>query len=374
MDTPLTDRPRSLVVHDVDPLADPRWDAFVMSRPDATAFHRAAWLAVLAEEYQQPTAHLACLDADGGIVGVLPLVQTRGLPLGIAGARGLARLSSLPRTSTAGPLADGPGAAAALLTAAIEQAQDRGVHLQIKPVSPDLDGLVDGLGGLPWRSTYVLDLPQDSPDNCFDTRHRRKRLRHLVLKSEREGVQVRPGTIDDLAAWYRLYLDAMRRHVQPARPLRLFRALLDRCQGGGLGRWSVAEAGTGADRHLVGGIFCLDGTATTTYAFTGLDRRAVTLHPVDALLWEAIHHAHAAGMRHFDLGEVPDGNESLARFKLKWGTHPQPVRRYYWPSVEADDADSAAGSAPLPTRFERSWQRVPLPVTAVAGGVVHRYL
>jgi serine/alanine adding enzyme len=372
MGAQLTDRPRSLVVRETDPLSDARWDAFVLSRPEATCFHRSAWLSVLEAEYRQPTAHLACMDPSGSIVGILPLVRTRGLPLGIAGTRGLARLSSLPRTSTAGPLADGPDATTALLSAAIELAQADGTHLQIKPVAPDLDGLVPGLCGLPWRSTYMLDLPEDSPDNCFDTRQRRKRLRHLVLKSEREGVRVRPGTPTDLTAWYRLYLDGMRRHAQPARPLRLFRALMARCEADGLGRWSVAEVAT--ERRLVGGIFCLDGTTTTTYAFTGLDRRAGTLHPVDALLWEAIHHAHTACMRRFDLGEVPTGHDSLARFKLKWGAHPEPVRRYYWPPVAADGAETHARSSPLPTLFERAWQHVPLPVTALAGTVVHRYL
>jgi hypothetical protein len=358
----------------VDPTRDPRWDVFVEHHPTAQATHRSSWLDVLAQEYEQPQVHLLCEDTAGQVQGVLPLVETRGVPLGLGGARGRARLSSLPRTSMAGPIADTPLAATTLLTAAAAHAEERGRLLQLKPVDPDLDGLVPGIVGIPWWPTYVLDLPEDAAAGCFDTRHRHKRLRHLVLKSEREGVRVREGEAADLDAWYRLYLAPMRRHVQPARPRRLFAALLARCQDSGLGRFTVAEAGMAGDRHLVAGTFFLTGSTTASYAFTGLDRAAATAHPLDALLWDAIHHAHATGLRHVDLGQVPPDNPSLATFKLKWGTQPVPVRRYHRPALEPAEPRGTESPTRRSTAGERLWQRVPLPVTAYVGGAVQRFL
>ncbi|MCW3001106.1 MAG: hypothetical protein JWQ20_404, partial [Conexibacter sp.] len=80
----------------VDPSSDPRWDTYVTSHPDAVVFQHSAYLRALAREYGRPVLGLACEDAGGGLRGVLPLMWTRGLPLGRAVAG--RRLASLPRT------------------------------------------------------------------------------------------------------------------------------------------------------------------------------------------------------------------------------------------------------------------------------------
>jgi CelD/BcsL family acetyltransferase involved in cellulose biosynthesis len=360
-----------LQVHEVDPTSDPRWDAFVRGDSRATAFHRSAWLGVLAEEYEQPHHHLLCTEG-GRVVGVLPLVQTRGVPLGLSGYLGSARLSSLPRTPMAGPLADGSAATSALLAAARARAAELKVQLQIKPAVVELDGLVAEVVGVPWRYTYVLQLPEDPADLCFGTRGKHGRIRRMVLKSRRDGVVVRPGTAADVHGWYRLYLEAMRLHAQPARPERFFVALLAACERDGLGRFTVAE--TSNPSRIVGGVYSLDGTEVVSYAFTGLDRRAATLRPVDALLWEAIHHACAEGMRRYDFGEVPNGNLPLAEFKLKWGARPEQLRRFYWPPIAPEDAKEGGPPPWIEGVSVAAWRRLPLGLTALAGRVVHRYL
>jgi CelD/BcsL family acetyltransferase involved in cellulose biosynthesis len=330
---------------------------------------------VLAEEYDQPQVALACEDGHGRVVGVLPLVRTRGVPLGFGGYLGSARLCSLPRTAAAGPVADHRAATAALLRAAVDRASALGLRLQIKPVTSDLDGLVPEVVGVPWRSTYVLHLPGDPDQRCFDTRHRERRLYHLAHKAAIDGLRVETGTAADLDTWYRHYLAAMRLHAQPARPRHLFTSLLAACEADPtFGRFSVAVSGTGAERRVVAGIFSLDGTSTTSYAFTGLDRSAGRSHPVDALLWDAIHRSNASGLLAFDLGEVPTGHDALATFKRKWGSEPEPVRRYYWPPVRAEEATEAGPTPRSRSVAVAAWQRLPLPVTAFVGKVVHRYL
>ncbi|HSL56951.1 MAG TPA: GNAT family N-acetyltransferase [Acidimicrobiales bacterium] len=366
----------AVVVREVDPATDPRWDAYVGTHPAASAYHRSAWLRVLATEYDQPLTALAGEDAGGRIAGVLPLVRTRGIPFGIGGALGSPRLCSLPRTPAAGPVADHPAATAALLEAGVRRAEALGVRVQLKPVTSDLDGLVPELVGVPWRLTYVLHMPSDPEACCFDSRRRERRLHHLVRKAEADGVSVETGSFADLDDWYRLYLDAMRLHAQPARPRRLFQALLAACEADpAFGRLSVAVVRDGGARRVVAGIFVLNGTETTSYAFTGLDRGAAARsHPVDALVWDAIHRSHAAGLRRFDLGEVPNGHEALATFKLKWGTTPEPVRRYYWPPIPPEEVAETGPSPGSGSRAVAAWRRVPLPVTALAGRIVHRYL
>ena len=48
-----------------------RWDAFVMSCPQATFFHRAGWQRVLREVFRHET-HFLYAEVDGRIEGVVP--------------------------------------------------------------------------------------------------------------------------------------------------------------------------------------------------------------------------------------------------------------------------------------------------------------
>src|SRR5207237_7648731 len=86
-------------------------------------------------EYGHPLIGLACEDAARGLLGILPLMPTRGLPLGgnIAGRR----LSSLPRTPVAGPLAVDEEACATLVRAAVARVEaEPGGQLQLKFAAP----------------------------------------------------------------------------------------------------------------------------------------------------------------------------------------------------------------------------------------------
>ena len=57
-----------LRVIEMNPQADPRWEAFVESHPDSTIYHHPAWLDVLQREYGQRGLYLACESADGNLL------------------------------------------------------------------------------------------------------------------------------------------------------------------------------------------------------------------------------------------------------------------------------------------------------------------
>src|SRR2546427_9342209 len=148
-------------VIEVDPIGDPRWRHLVLSHPDATVYHHPAWLEAIQYEYGRPLIGLACEDAARQLLGILPLMSTRGLPPGgnFAGRR----LSSLPRTPIAGPLAVDEQACATLVRAAVARVEaEPGVQLQLKIAAP----LPSAAAGLvhcrPWRKSYALDLTDAS--------------------------------------------------------------------------------------------------------------------------------------------------------------------------------------------------------------------
>ena len=366
----LADRAHGLYLRELDPIADERWDRFVCAHPDGLVYHSSAWLRVLHRENGQRPVGLAVENAAGELEGVLPLMATKGVPLLRGGMLSGQRLSSLPRTPVAGPLAERDRVAALLVAGAVERTPP-GARLQLKPPEPTLDGLVDDVVGLPWDVTYRAELPDRPDDLRFGHARHHSRTCNRVRKSLRLGVVVRAAdSFDDVRAWYPLYLATMRHHVVAARPLKLFRAMWEELRPRGTMRLLLAEH----DGRLLAGSVLLTGGSTMFFAFNGVLRSALHLCANDLLQWHSIHQACREGYRTYDLGEVTEGNEGLAGFKSKWGNDCRRLRRYYYP---APQQPAASGSDERSTRIgllERSWRRVPLPATRVAGRLVYRYL
>ena len=356
---------------------DPRWDAFVVASPDATAFHHSGWIAALEEEYGQPALRLACEEPDGTLSGVLPLMVTRGLPLGIGGASAGRRLSSLPRTPVAGPVAASPEVLRVLTRAAIDRAAAAGLRLQLKPAGTALDGLVPSLRGAPWRVSYVRPLPDDPAGLRFGNSRNHARVTWAVRKAERERLRVLDAATEaDLREWYRLYLDVNRWRGQPSRPYRFFRAAWKNLAPHGYLRLLLARREqSGRDTVLAGSMVLILGP-TAFYAFNGRMREALPLRPNDLLQWHAMRAAIGAGSQWYDFGEVEEGNEGLAQFKSKWGTEARDLIRYHAPPLPAAVTGYrvSVGGTRARALALRAWRRVPLPVTAAAGDQMYRFL
>src|SRR5207249_4521074 len=135
---------------------DTRWEAFLAGHPDAVIYQHPGWIRALEKEYGHECVALACEDPGGQLRGILPLMATCGLPWDLGGHRTRRRLSSLPRTPVAGPLATDPGATVVLISSAIERGRmDASLQLEVK-VHGELEKTIDGLVRLPWRQTLVL--------------------------------------------------------------------------------------------------------------------------------------------------------------------------------------------------------------------------
>jgi hypothetical protein len=358
-----------LRLRELDPSADERWERYVRAHPGGLVYHTSAWLRVLQRENGQRPVGLVVENAGGELEGVLPLMATKGVPLLRGGTLSGRRLSSLPRTPVAGPLAEHERGVALLVAGAVERTPP-GARLQLKPPTATLDGLVDGVVGLPWHVTYTVELPDRPEDLRFGDARNHNRIRNRVKKSTKLGVVVRHAEdFDDVRAWYPLYVDTMREHVAAPRPLKLFRAMWEELRPRGTMRLLLAER----DGRLLAGSVLLTGGSTMFYAFNGAVRSTLHLRPNDLLQWHAIHHACEEGYRTYDLGEVPEGDEGLAGFKSKWGSDARRLRRYHYPPPRpaAPGGERRAGPIAL---LECGWRRVPLPATRLAGRLIYRYL
>jgi CelD/BcsL family acetyltransferase involved in cellulose biosynthesis len=368
--------PDTLKVVEVDARTDPRWEAFVAAHPGGLVYHHPLWLQVLEHEYGRKPICLACEDTLGHIRGVLPLLTTGGLPFKRGGELTGRRLASLPRTPVAGPLAVDGDATAALVRAAVAYVEREGeMRLQLKVWSNDLDGAIPGLVGIPWRLSYVLQLPGRSEELRFGNSRNHSAIKRAVNKAARMGVEVRQAESEDqLRAWYELYLGTMRWHAVPPRPYRFFKVCWDLLRPHGLIRLLLAEQHeAGHSKLLAGSIFFMFGQ-TVFYAFNGRRPEDLGLRPNDAIHWRAIHDARSEGYSRFDFGEVVESQHGLAEFKSKWGTEPRRLYRYYYPAPVDLEPDSLEAQGAMRHLANAVWKRLPLRVTSLLGDWIYSYL
>lgn len=384
---------QKLRVFELDFRNDARWEQFVAAHPEALIFHHPSWLAALESEYGQKCVSLGCADECGQLQAILPLFYTKGLGFNMGGLATGRRLCSLPRTPIAGPLAWSKEAEAEIVAYAVELARAQGLQLEIKTRASKLEGTQELLSCIPWRSTYVDELPppqetapwQELRENlrqhrrctsCHECRRlrfgnarRQHRVNWAVNKAIKLGLAVRDAeNEDDLQRWYKLYLLTMRHNAVPPRPYRLFQSLWSSLQPAGRMRLLLAEQKTRGMKMIAGSIF-LEFAQTVFYAFTGCAPEDFNLHPHDILQIEGIRGACRRGFRWYDFGEVAEEHETLAQFKTKWGGTPQPLYRYYSPAPTTGNSEQSSRIAAVGRQL---WRHLPPKATAMLGDLIYR--
>jgi hypothetical protein len=334
-------------------------------------YHHPAWLRSLSAEYDRKIVMLACESQGGHLLGMFPLIRTRGLLLPVGGALTKARLSSLPRTPIGGPLSTSQEALRLLLRAAMDRvSQQPGVRLQIKTEGPVLDGLIDGFSGLPWRKSFVVSLPEDGAQ-LFIRDHS---VRKNVKRAKNSGLQVRMvSSEDDLYNWYTLYLRTMRRVVVPPRPFRFFQALWKYMMPLGLMITIFAERHSEGRAELIAGLISFMHNKRVSAGFLASPAEHFYLRPNDLIHWEGIQWATRNGFREYDFGEVPEGDVQLTRFKTKWWAEKRQLYHYYYPQIAPRGAHSSVLSS-YQNLLGGIWRRIPLRITAHLGDLIYRYL
>jgi CelD/BcsL family acetyltransferase involved in cellulose biosynthesis len=345
---------------------DSRWHDFVREHPVGSIYHLPAWSDVLEKAYGYKRASLGFENTDGRLLGVLPLMQKRGLRTGHC-------LSSLPHTPVAGPLTVDDGVSAALVSAAIQRLQGtRRSWLQLKLEPDQFDGLDGGVRSVSWRPSYLLELPSRPEDLRFGNSRNHARITYSVRKAERAGVEIKAAeTEQELRAWYLLYLETMRQHTVPPTPYRFFSSAWAHLRPAGQLRLLLATQREGGTL-LAGSLFFMFGS-TVSYAFSASWRPGLSLRPNEAIHFRAIHDACREGYRRYDLGEVSRDNPTLGDFKKKWNARPRQLYRYYYPRSR-EVADSTPEQGVVRNLLDATWRRLPLRATEVLGEALLRYL
>jgi len=334
-----------------DAAATARWDAFVLSCPAATFFHRAGWQRVLRDSMRHDTYFLYC-EVDGRIEGVLPLAHVQSWLFGSS-------LVSLPFAVYGGVAVNNPEAADALEAEAQRLAQQLGVaHLELRNVQPrHLDW--------PAQDLYVTFRKAILPDEEANMLAIPRKQRAMVRKGIKNELR---GEVDvGVDRFFPLYADNVHRHGTPAHSRRYFEALL-REFGNDAEVLTVATADGRALSSVLS--FYFRDEVLPYYAGDHVDARELAAN--DFKYWDLMRRACARGVKLFDFGRSKQGTGPYA-FKKNWGFEPTPLRYEY----RLYKRDAVPQNNPANAKFRlmiEAWRRMPLGLANWLGPRVIRNL
>lgn len=336
---------RSLTSETVD------WDAFVRSTPGGSPFHLLAWRRVVESTFGHRAHYLMAMKG-GGVAGVLPLFEVRGL----LGGRGLV---SVPYGVYGGVCAASADARAALIRAAEDLAGRTGATYV------ELRHRAGQEADLPTKALYVTFSRAISQDEQANLEAIPRKQRRMTRQGLKHGLRAEFG-LQHLDRFWHIYAHSVHALGSPVFPRKLFRAIAHEfgkdCEL--LTIWK--------DESPVAGVLTLFFEDQVLPYYGGADRAAMPYAVNDFMYWELLCHVAKAGYRVFDFGRSREGTGAY-NFKRHWGFEPVPLPYQY---ILRDGArmPNLSPSNPKLQFAVRTWKRMPLPLTKIVGPRLTKYL
>jgi hypothetical protein len=338
----------------VDPLADPEWDRLVLSHPDASFFHSAAWARVLSKSYGHKPFYL-CFSHGGKPGALVPVMEVKSA---FTGRRGIC----LPFSDFCGPLLFDdcePSLVTARLSAlALER---KWKHFEIRDgnwFDLAIDSAVEYLG-------HTLDLRQ-SAESLFAGFS--SSVRRAIRKAEESklGVEISRSR-ESVTEFYRLHVQTRRRHGLPPQPRSFFGNVFDEVIKRGSG--FVVRASL-ESRSVAAAIFFQFGRAAV-YKFGASESASQAFRGNNLVMWEAIRFLARNGCESLHFGRTSRANGGLRRFKLGWGTNEKLIRYFQWDTVAGTWVGRCDHSKGPHNAF---FANMPLAINRLAGALLYPHL
>ena len=299
----------SAPLHAIDPLRDPRWEAFVERHPRASVFHTVPWLDALRRTYgYEPIAYTTSppdMDLESGLVFCRVQSWLTGQ-----------RLVSLPFSDYCEPLVDSAEELERML-GHLEACRrsDKWKYIEIRPASGDLPCGSAEEGFRPARQYYLHTIDLGCPEKELFRRFHKSSIQDRIRRAEKLGLTYECGRSNTLLRKFCLLMQlTRRRHHLPPQPEEWFRNLVE-----GLGDALEIHVASYKNK-MVAGIVTLRFRNMMLYKYGGSDEKYHRLGSVPFLLWRAIQKGKSSGVRTFDLGRTDCFNQGLTDFKERWNS------------------------------------------------------
>jgi len=327
------------------------WDAFVRSTPGGSPFHLLAWKRAVETAFRHRAHYLMAVHG-GGLEGVLPLFEVRGL----LGGRGLV---SVPYGVYGGVCATSAAAREALVGASRQLAR------RVKADYVELRHRSGQEADLPTKSLYVtFSRPIESSEEANLNAIPRKQ-RRMTRQGLKHGLRPEFG-LQHLDRFYDIYAHSVHSLGSPVFPRRLFHAI-----GQEFGK-DCELLTIWKDSVPVSGVLTLLFEDQVLPYYGGARQEALAFAVNDFMYWELLCHAAKAGYRTFDFGRSREGTGAY-NFKRHWGFEPVALP-YQYVLLDGSQMPNLSPSNPRMHFAVEAWKRMPLPLTKVVGPFLTRYL
>ena len=321
-----------------------RWDAFVLSHPEGSFFHRSGWHGIFQDIFGL-TPHYLIAERGAEVVGVLPLAYQRSRLFGNG-------LIAAPFCVEGGPIAADDEAMNALVTAALAiQNQTGAPYLEFRSAKARQAG---------WNvrkdlyATFSGPLTGDDKENLLKI----PRKQRAVVRKTIEG-NLAGETTDSMDDVFRVYAESVRNLGTPVFSKRYF-SRLKTTFGADCDAVVIRENGTPVSAVLN---FYHKDTVLPYYGggTAGARRNGAN----DFLYWEVMRRAVLRGYRRFDFGRSKAGTGAFA-FKKNWGFEPQWLE-YEYHFLPGETMPDKNPLNPKYALFIAAWKKLPLPVANFIG-------
>jgi len=314
----------------VNPIQQPEWDSHLVTHPDYTFFHSAAWAKVLGATYRHKPLYFALRGA-GRLWGLLPVLEVDSR---LTGRRGV----SLPFTDECLPLGFATVSYENVLNKVIEYGKSRNWNYL------ECRGGANLASGIPASLTFfghTLELPA-SEQTLFDRFE--SGVRRAIRKAENAGVQVEISpTLEALRTFYSLHCQTRKKHGVPPQSWAFFLNIYEHILSKQMGVVTVAKY---RQIPIAAAVFFHLG-AKAIYKYGASDMAFQHLRGNNLMMWEAAKWYARQGGSSLHFGRTSIMNDGLRRFKLGFGTVEKKIEYFKYDFRKArfvTDRDRASGS------------------------------
>lgn len=340
--------PSSVVVHTAKELPEhlPRLEAYLRSRGPAPLSRHPAWCLVLKHGLRQVPY---CLEAaaNGQTQGFLPVTYVSSLLFGRF-------LVGLPYLNYGGVVADDDESAGRLVDRAVRLADRLNVrYLQLR------HEVAFEHPSFAYKSAAKVNMHRPLPTTAsrlWDALP--AKVRNQVRKGRKSGLNVVWGGEERLADFYEVFSHNMRDLGTPVYGRRLFASIVR--QFPERAEFCVVRLGA---RPLAAALL-LHGWGMTEVPSAGALRPWNSTCANMLMYWHLLERAVERRQTVFDFGRCTPGGNTY-RFKKQWGAAPRPTEWQYY--LRRGEVEEMSPYNPRYLRYVRWWQRLPLPVTRLAG-------
>jgi hypothetical protein len=340
-------------VQRTDPAQHQDWDARMAGHQHFSFFHGAAWAKVLTSTYGYAPFYFIT-SQDGNVQSLLPLMEVDSW---LTGRRGIA----LPFTDDCEPLGDDPLSLKELLQSAVEFGKSRGwKYVECRGGGKGFEGGQPSLSF--WGHRLHLNSDLDQLFGSFENR-----VRGAIKKSAKSSLDLEISqNLKAVQNYYQLHCQVRKQHGAPPQSFRFFcnihQHILARNQG-------IVVSAKYQGKTVASAIYFHTG-CDAIYKFSASDAAFSQLNANNFVMWEAIKHFVAKGVKTINFGRTSVSNEGLRRYKLGWKTEEYPVNYYKFDlrkNAFATDKDESSGW------HNRVFQKLPVFASRIVGDVLYKH-